>query len=349
MGGPASMGATRTFVAPSRRARRATMIRAAIAVGAGLGFLIAVFVIVGGGGGGESKLTARPLTGKVLSPSVKYRAASGGVLTELSSSDKLNEKAVIETDVTGLGEFRYADGSVMRVGPDSNYSLTRARSEGSKRDIASRLVKGKSWHRVTPGFGESSDYQITVLGATGEVIGTSFSVVCPAETDCFYTVVKGRMKVEDAAKRTADLKAGDQVEVKFGRLDPVKHLTDEELAADAWITQNLTLDGDSTLPLPPEETTTSIDGESTTTVFGQTTLTSVGGGPLPTLRSSGGNPPPPPPPPQGPGPTTGTTTATTQPPATTTTAPATTTTERCRRNNGTWKPAGCNTGTTGGG
>jgi hypothetical protein len=341
------MGATRTFVAPSRKARRATMIRTAVIAGAALGFLIAVFLFVGRGGNSNTTLATRPVTAKVLSPSVKYRASAGAVLGDLQSSDKLREKAVIETDPTGLGEFKYADGSIVRVGPSSNFSFTKTRSEGSKRDIASRLVTGKSWHRVTPGFGESSNYQVTVLGATGKVVGTSFATVCPIETDCFYTLVRGRLKVEDSANHTADLKAGDQVEVKFGRLDPVKHLTDEELAADPWITQNLTLDGDSA-PAAVDETTTTIEGETTTTLPGETTLTSTGGA-LPTnvTTRGGATPPPPPPPPVSPG----TTTATTQPSATTTppTSPPTSppsTSPPCHRNNGTWKPVGCNTSTT---
>jgi ferric-dicitrate binding protein FerR (iron transport regulator) len=334
------MTATRTFVAPSRKARRANILRTAAVIGAAVGFLIVVFVLVGGGGNSDTKLTARPLTAKVLSPTVKFRTSSGATLTELQSSDKLNEKAVIETDATGLGEFEYADHSIVRVGPSSNFSFTKARSEGSKRDIANRLVTGKAWNRVTPGFGESSNYQATVLGATGTVVGTSFAVVCPSETDCFYTLVKGRMRIEDSANHTADLKAGDQVEVKFGRLDPVKHLTDAELAGDSWITQNLNLDGDTTTPTS-EETTTSVTGETTTSITlpGQTTLP----GAATTSRSGTTRiipvPPPPPPPPPPAATTTPATTATTSP---ATTAPPTTagptTTRFCDRRP---KPAQC--------
>ncbi|HZN15658.1 MAG TPA: FecR domain-containing protein [Acidimicrobiales bacterium] len=330
----------RSYVGPSRRARRQQLIRIAALVGGGLGFLIAVFVIVGGGGGGGSKLATTSLTAKVLSPTVKFRSSSGADPVVLQSSDRLREKAVIETDATGLGEFRYADGSIVRVGPSSNYSLTRARTEGTKRDIAGRLVTGRSWHRVVPRSGKDNDYQVTVLGATGRVEGTSFATVCPVETDCFYTVAKGFVIVKDAAGRDAELHAGDQVEVKFGRLDPVKHLTAEELGSDPWIAQNTTLDGDDALPSTEatvttlaEETTTTLLGDTTTSVAGQPTTGTTTRGAVTTRPATGTTQPQPN--------TTQGTTATTQPQATTTTAAPTTTTENpCKRHNGT-RPPGC--------
>src|SRR2546421_4565680 len=69
---------TRTFVSPSRRARRAAMIRGGVAAGAALGLIIAVLVIAGGRGGEkEIKLAARPLTAKVPAATVRSRTPSG--------------------------------------------------------------------------------------------------------------------------------------------------------------------------------------------------------------------------------------------------------------------------------
>src|SRR5437763_17164397 len=101
---------TRTFVSPSRRARRAAMIRGGVAAGAALGLIIAVLVIAGGRSGSKDvKLAARPLTAKVLAPTVRSRTSSGTNPAEVGTGDNINEKAVIETDATGLGEFTYTD------------------------------------------------------------------------------------------------------------------------------------------------------------------------------------------------------------------------------------------------
>jgi hypothetical protein len=72
------------------------MIRGGIAAGAAVGFLVAVFVVVGGGGGSKAvNLTARPVSAKVLAPTVKYRTSSGADPQELGTDDTLKEKAVI--------------------------------------------------------------------------------------------------------------------------------------------------------------------------------------------------------------------------------------------------------------
>jgi hypothetical protein len=333
LGSPYEPAATRTFVAPSRQAKRARVIRTSAAVGAAVGLLfVALFLVNRGGGGGELRTTT--LSGKVLAPTVSSRSTATADPLEFATGDRLIEGSIIETDATGLGEFEYADGSVVRVGPSSNYTLTKSRTEGDRRDIAGKLTTGRSWHRVTPRSGDDADYKVEVLGATGEVRGTSYAVVCPVETNCFYTVVKGKVHVVDAVRQEADLVAGDQVEVKFGRIEPVKHLTPEEIGADPWLAQNITLDGDT--PPDPGETTTTIEGETTTTIEGETTTT-IPGQPPATRRtgtattrgSSGGGG-------GGPQPTTGTTQAptnTTVAPATTappTTAAPTTRTTRCR-------------------
>jgi hypothetical protein len=319
-------------VRPSRRARRAQYTRTAAVGGAALGVLVALIIIVKGPGG--TSLPARSVTAKVLSTTVNARSGAGAALRELQDGDTVRENAVIETDAAGLGEFKYADGSVLRVGPSSEVSLTRARTNGKRRQIASRLVSGKSWHHVAK-KGGGNQYAVSVLGATGDVKGTSFAVECEVENDCTYTLVSGRLHVKDVADHDADLRDGDQVEVKFGRLEPVRHLSDVELGSNAWVAQNISLDGGTAPPTTEESTTTSVDdtttstapGDTTTTVAGQVTVTTRTG--TVTTRASGG-PSPTPPPPTSPPPAT----TTTRPPTTSTTAPppSTTSTTKCHRN-----------------
>lgn len=310
------------------------MIRAGAVGGAAIGLLVALFMMIGGGGGGggSADLVAKPVDAKVLSPGVKFRQG-GGAAAELGTGDALNEGVVIETDETGLAEFRYADDSLLRVGPGSNYTLDKTRATSNARDIVGKLATGKTWHVVTP---KDADYAIRVTGATGTVVGTTVSVVCATEFDCAYTVIRGRLEVDAESEQEAELEAGDQVQVKFGRLDPVRRLTAEEMAADPWIAQNLNLDGEI-VEVPPE-TTTTLEGETTTTLEGVPGETTVPGRTgttrTVTTRDNGGgtppgtSPPPPPPPPPGTQPTTATTSAptTTSPP---TTAAPTTTTKRC--------------------
>lgn len=330
----------RMYVGPSRRARRAQYTRTAAVAGAALGLLIAVLVITRGGGG---SLPIRPVTAKVLSTTVQAKPSAGGTVRTLSDGDTVKENAVIETDAAGMGEFQYADGSVFRVGPSSEYSLTKARTNGSRREIASRVVSGKSWQHVAKKSG-SSKYEVSVLGATGQVKGTSFAVECSVENDCTYTLVKGKLHLKDAVGHTADMNDGDQVEVKFGRLEPPSHLSDAELGADPWIAQNITLDG-GTAPPTSEETTTSLE-DTTTTAGGDTTTTLLGATTVPvqpgvttgtTARSggTGGTTPPGTNPPGTSPPTTHPATTTPPPPSTsppTTAAPTTTTTApKCGR------------------
>ena len=127
---------------------------------------------------------------------------------------------------------------------------------------------GKTWHRVTP---KDADYAVKVTGATGTVVGTSISVVCPARPTASTRSCKGQLRRRTPCRTSdAELEAGDQVEVKFGRIEPVRRLTAEEMAADPWIAQNMTLDGETAPSIA--ETTTTIEGETTTTLRGETTI-----------------------------------------------------------------------------
>jgi hypothetical protein len=327
----------------SRRARQQRWFRLAMIIGAVVGLSAAIVLA---GKMGKSTIAATAISAKVLQPTLQQGAASEGSFSIVDKSAQLDERTMLRTDGTGFAELTYGDGSLSRIGDNTTYEITRSRVKGDTRDLRGALTKGKSWHNVKPNSGDKSVYEVKVLGGTGTVKGTAFATTCEvAETDCFYTVVKGIVHLVDSAGRTADLGPGDRVEVSFGKLGDTMKLTAEELAADPWIAQNMQLDAGgelvtTTTSIDPNATTTTFDpNATTTTLFGATTIPGVvtpGQRTTTPTRAGGGSPPPPPPQPQPPSPATTTATSppATEPPATTTTAggpPTTHSREWCQR------------------
>ena len=259
----------------------------------------------------------------VLEDKVSARQGDGP-MRPLDANTSLGEGTSLQTDSTGMAELDYFDGSLMRLGPGSEYRLETLQ-EGDSKAIVGNLEIGRTFHRVNELSG-SQRYEVRTANAVASVRGTEFLVICETRGLCEFGVIKGTVGV--TSRETGQvvlLGPGQEVTVnEDGTLSEVRPLD----LTDAWLSLNLQIDGvdldDLRVELfgPDEQPGTADDPPPPPRVLGESAAGPGGGGP------GGGGPADDPPPrvlgetveggPGGDGP--GDNSTTTRPGATTTTA-----------------------------
>ena len=159
-------------------------------------------------------------------------------LHKVVEKEGVAEGAFLETDSTGMAEIDYSDGSVMRLGPGSEYRLETLQ-EGDSKAIVGNLEIGRTFHRVNELSGGES-YEVRTANAVAAVRGTEFLVICAVRGVCEFGVISG--SVEVTSRVTGErvlLGPGEEVTVnEDGTLSEVRPLD----LTDAWLILNLQLD-----------------------------------------------------------------------------------------------------------
>jgi hypothetical protein len=225
--------------AADRTAKRRTVMALAagvLAAIAGVGFIV-----------------ARPVPAssiadlEVIEDRVELTPEGSDEFEEARTGQSLEEGIRLRTDRTGLAAISYADGSLTRVGPSTEFELTTLRTGGPERQIVGRLEAGQTFHRVTEVTGSSSRFEVETSKAVAAVRGTEFAVQCVIRDQCEIGVVEGRVAVRTPDGREVEVPAGRRVTVtgegQIGRLELLSR-------SDPWIETNQELD--RTGPTTPE-------------------------------------------------------------------------------------------------
>lgn len=176
---------------------------------------------------------------EVLEERVSARTMSGGSFRPLSSSTSFSEGAAFRTDRTGMAAIEYFDGSLTRIGPETEYELVTL-EDGDDRAIVGELEIGRTFHRVAELSGSRDRFEVRTANAVAAVRGTEFLVICEQRGVCEIGVVEG---VVEAVSRTTGerilLSAGQELTVSAdGSLSEVRPLD----LTDAWLILNFELD-----------------------------------------------------------------------------------------------------------
>ena len=226
---------------------------------------------------------------KILAADVTVKHEGASKFVAAKEGEALEEGDAVQTDESGRAEINYTDGSLTRLAPSTQYTITKLTNKQGARQTEGTLSVGETWNRAAK-VSENGSFEVKAGGTTAAVEGTAFVFSCAKTTK---TSKKGKKKKQ----RTCQvISVVDTVSVE-------------------------TPNSDATLPPGTELVVTNDVGGSTATVTYDDLIKNqfvVDNLNLDEKAGKGGlyeiTPPPPPPPPT-------TTTTTTQPPAPITTTP----------------------------
>jgi len=191
----------------------------------------------------------------IRTPNVDIKGKKQTSFAKGASGQVLHQGDTLRTDATaGLAEISYTDGSYTRLGPNTEFSITKLSENQGVRQTQGTLTVGSTWNRAAK-VAETGSFEVKAGGATAAVEGTLFSVVCTAATSCQFIDLFDPVLVTMGSAQV-QLESAKTVTSEQGQLTSVENLTREDLLANLWVAGNIFLDnvlnfGQPT-DLPPE-------------------------------------------------------------------------------------------------
>ncbi|WP_158437792.1 FecR family protein [Naasia lichenicola] len=148
----------------------------------------------------------------------------------------------VRTDSSGSAQLDYADGSLTRLGPATELTVTELSDASAQRTVV-ELKVGQTWHRVEKLVAEDAAFEVSTPVGVASVHGTAFAVTCTAEEVCTVQVLDGEVgfTLQDGTELT--IAAGEQLVVPAADGgDPTVEMMTAGQLADDWLTHNLDLD-----------------------------------------------------------------------------------------------------------
>ncbi len=196
----------------------------------------------GGSGGGSGGSTQGVATLKVERPAVEVKAKGADDFEPATDGQQLRAGDTVRTDATGRAEIDYSAGSYTRLDVNTTFKIVKLTENQGQRQVEGGLESGRTWNRAED-VTESGSFEQSGGGATAAVTGTAFAVECTSLSDCTYMAIVDVTDLtgKDGEKRT--LTPLTECDSDDGALcDEVSDLTPEEIAANAWIQENLLRD-----------------------------------------------------------------------------------------------------------
>ena len=148
--------------------------------------------------------------------------------------------STVSTDNLGLAEIEFADGSLARLGPDTDLKITELSSSETQRTTMS-LDVGETLHRVKKLVSDDAAYEVKTPVGTAAVRGTVFSVVCLEEGICTINVFEGEVEFTTRDDTTIRVTSYEKLVVPSldGSVPAATPISADEILASEWIASNL--------------------------------------------------------------------------------------------------------------
>jgi len=199
---------------------------------AGIAAFVAIAMVAQGGAATAAARASATLTVRADRVSTAVGSATE---TQAATGAKVRAGTTVTTDATGVGELRYPDKSLARLGPSTTLTVAKL---GKKEGAVARQGVGDSWHRVTKASSSQDRYEVATPNANASVRGTKFAVRCDLARTCRFLVVGGRVVVETAGGQRFVVGPGQAVFVgPDGRSPGVVAFT-----SDPFVDANLAID-----------------------------------------------------------------------------------------------------------
>jgi hypothetical protein len=193
----------------------------------------------GGRGNGKTEVLA---TLKVENPQVEVKKKGADDFEPATDGQQLRQGDTVRTDATGRAEIDYSEDSYTRLDVNTTFKIVKLTEQQGERQVEGGLESGRTWNRAEA-VTESGSFEQSGGGATAAVTGTAFPVECSSSTEeCIFTGVVGTYILKGTGEEKT-IEPFDQCDSISGELcDEVTVLTVEEMAAIAWIQENLLRD-----------------------------------------------------------------------------------------------------------
>ena len=116
-----------------------------------------------------------------------------------SEGAKLFETSRIKTKSNSRAQARLLDGSMLRLGPNSELAIEKASlsSNQSQKQFTAKLVAGKVWASVTKMLGYQSHFRVKTTNAVAGVRGTRFQTSVESDGSSKVKVYAGQVLVSN--------------------------------------------------------------------------------------------------------------------------------------------------------
>lgn len=139
------------------------------------------------------------VAGKVtfLKGAAQRGAKEDGPFKQLKRNDDVKEGEVLKTAADTKVEIKLADGSLVRLAPNTTMRLGNAKGAdgGDKQKGQSKLTAGKMWASVTKAVGTESKFAVRTENAVAGVRGTTFRVDAEEDGTTVVKVYEGAVAV----------------------------------------------------------------------------------------------------------------------------------------------------------
>ena len=168
-----------------------------------------------GASGGPSRVAAQTRAAVVSAlDGSAQRWRGGGAKAELRVGAEVGQGDLVETRENARLEIRFADQSILRLGPSARLQLSEAHFGGrAKRKLSARLFLGKLWARVTSAIHGDQKFQVETENAVAGVRGTTFRVDANQDKSVRVRVYDGQVAVAPGVPAGAG-KGGERREVQ---------------------------------------------------------------------------------------------------------------------------------------
>ena len=202
-----------------------------------VGLLVVVVIVAGAtfAATRESSPPPEPLaTLEVATNPVELRA-EGGAYAEVTAATEVAPGSAIRTGEGALASVEYFDGSLTRVGPNTEYEVVELEDEPDRSVIVGRLEVGETFHDVKELTGSGSRFEIQESNAIAAVRGTRFAARCLPPLPCGIAVVEGSVEVRPSTGPAVTVGAGQRVTIDdAGQLGEVSPTSPD----DPWLNRN---------------------------------------------------------------------------------------------------------------
>ena len=125
------------------------------------------------------------------------KSREGGQPVALAVGAAVAQGDVLTTAADARLELRFADGSLLRIGPKAKVQLSAAHFGGgpARRQMTARLFFGNLWARVTSAIQGEQKFQIETENAVAGVRGTTFRVDARQDKSVLVRVYAGAVAV----------------------------------------------------------------------------------------------------------------------------------------------------------
>lgn len=144
------------------------------------------------------RLAAAPHTAQVTALDGRAtRTRAPGRPQPLSLGDAVGQGDLLETQADARLELKFADDSVLRLGPAARVLLTEAHfgAGPARRRLSARLFFGNIWARVTSLIQGEQKFQVETENAVAGVRGTTFRVDARSDKSVLVRVYAGAVAV----------------------------------------------------------------------------------------------------------------------------------------------------------